>query len=228
MLPAADRRTITALRLGVAIPFLYFGVQLVAAPCYPDYDAVAQVASELGSERSPCAAIFNGGVLLTGVVALVAALGLLRGLLRLGGNRVLAWATALALVSVGLATLMSGLYPLPHPRHGGGPVGAGMFVLPMLLAAATWRHAGSRAARVCLVLPIVLFFALFPILSGLAGVDIAAIRGLLQRLFALTVPADRSQRAPARAGDRRTRTGARQRADYAVSTIVINEERSGS
>jgi hypothetical membrane protein len=178
-----DRLTDLLLWIAVAIPFFYYGTQLVAARFYPGYDFRLQVASELGSDRAPTPGIFNAGVLLVGLGCLLAALGYYRGLVRAGGNRVLTGLVAAALVSAGAASLWAGTYHLPDPRHNPGALGAGMFVFTPLLLAAVWRLNGSRNLMLLLVAALLGVALLAPFMSGAFGPQPP---GLFQRLFAAT------------------------------------------
>src|SRR3954454_13092742 len=63
------------LGLAVALPFVYFGIQLAAAPFYPGYSFLTRDASTLGSDGSTAPWIFNGGPLLVGTLELVTAAG---------------------------------------------------------------------------------------------------------------------------------------------------------
>ncbi len=188
------------LGFGVAMPLLYFGIQLAAAPFYPGYSFLTRDASTLGSDGSTAPWIFNGGALLVGIVEVVTAWAFLRALPRAGIGMVLTWATALALVSAAIGSLNAFLHPLPDPKHAEGLLsllGSGMVVLPILLTTVLWRL-GSRGYA---LFNVVLCLALIPILTGLvqrigmkAGVDLAGYQtflngthGLLQRVAALLI-----------------------------------------
>ena len=82
--------TLTLLACGVAVPVIYYGIQVLAAAYEPDYSFVRQAASELGSDRAARAAWFNAGIMMLGGVALAASVGLLRAMLRLRANVALA------------------------------------------------------------------------------------------------------------------------------------------
>ncbi|USG68147.1 hypothetical protein NDK47_13045 [Brevibacillus ruminantium] len=69
-----------------------------------------------------------------GIVTLIAAFGFLLALYRLGTNPLLAWLTMIVVLSNGLGTLLSGIFPIPDPRHGGGALSAGMFLVPFIFA----------------------------------------------------------------------------------------------
>ena len=176
-----------ALLAGAAVPLLYFGTQLAAAPLYPGYDFTRQVASELGSPLSRAPGVFNTGAILTGVATLGAAFGFARALSRIAAPPGVAWLVVAALVSAGLAGLQAGAFPLPHPRHNPGALGAGLFALPVLLLLAAARTPGAAGLRIYLALNLLLFLLQFPLRGGLLGIDPRDSGGLMQRTFALAV-----------------------------------------
>jgi len=169
-----------ALLAGAAVPLLYFGSQLAAAPLYPGYDFVRQVASEPG--------VFNTGAILTGLATLLVAYGYARALPEVAhAPRGVVWLVVVALAAAGLAGIQAGVFPLPHPRHNPRWLGAGLFVMPLLLLLAIARMPGSGALRAYLVLSLVLLVAQFPLRAGLLGLEERTSMGLFQRLMALAV-----------------------------------------
>lgn len=172
-----------ALRIGVIVPLLYFGAQFAAIPFYPGYDIVRQSASELGSDRSNRPQVLNIGATITGIAAILASFGLLRGLKQAGTPRLLAWLVCLAVISTGAAAIWAGYYSLPDPRHNPRAIGAGAFLLPLLFAAALWKPARGSAVKIYLIANLLLFIALIPVMSG-ALMPIDAFRGILQRVAA--------------------------------------------
>jgi len=171
-----------ALWFGVAVPLLYYGTQLAAIPFYPGYRIVAQVASELGSDRSNVPEVFNAGAILTGVAALIASIGFLRAI----RDRALAWLVFLAMLSNGAAGVWAGVHPLPDPRHNPGAIGAGMFLLPVLFIILAWR-ARSRPMLAYLIANAALFLILVPVMSGRTEIPLDEYRGVLQRIAALVM-----------------------------------------
>jgi hypothetical membrane protein len=166
----------------VLVPIVYFGAQLLAAPFYPGYSFLRQAASELGSDRSDRPGILNAGAMLTGIAAIVAACAMPVALPREKSPRFLAWLTAVAMISMGIGAIWAGVNPLPSPRHNSGPIGAGMFFVPLLFAIALWRRGG--ALRVYLLVNVALFVLLVPLMSGASGIDVNPFRGFLQRIAA--------------------------------------------
>lgn len=174
-----------ALQMGMAVPFLYFGTQLVAAPFFTGYSFLSMPASLLGSDQATYPEIFNAGAIITGIATLIASVGFLRALQHLNANRILVWLTTIAIALNGLGSLWAGFIPLPDPRHGSNPFSLGIFLLPALLAITLWKRNDARALKIYLVITNLLFVALIPVMSGIAGIDTRAYQGLLQRIVAL-------------------------------------------
>lgn len=188
------------LGLGVAIPFLYFGIQLAAAPFYPAYSFFSRDASTLGSDGSTAPWIFNLGALVLGVIKIAVAGAFLFVLPRAGVGRVLSVLTALALASAGIGSFNAFLHPLPDPLHTEGLLsilGGGFVLLPILTTAVLWRLGARRYA----VMNVVVCLALVPVTTGLvqracmrAGIDFSGFQaflngyhGLIQRVGAAVV-----------------------------------------
>jgi len=201
----ANKNVITlALMMGVAIPILYFGIQIAAAPFYPGYSFLARDASSLGSNGSSVPAIFNIGSLIVGIVTLIASWGFFRSLRLLGVGAIVASLAALALVGSGLGSINAFLFPLPDPRHTDSVLafaGTGTVFLPFILPLALWKLLDRGLITGYFVLNIAAVLALIPIMSGLiqrfsimAGVDLPRYQtflnnyqGVLQRIAALIV-----------------------------------------
>lgn len=172
-----------ALWVGMLVPILYFGTQILAAPFYRGYSFLVHSASELGSPRSDRPWILNTGAVTTGVAILIAASAFPSALRRYDCPRPLAWCITVAMVSMGFGALWAGTFPLPDPRHNPRLIGAGAFLLPVLLPFATRRRAHATALNAYLFVNLVLFLLLIPVMSG-AVFDISSYRGILQRIAA--------------------------------------------
>jgi hypothetical membrane protein len=178
------RRSLT---VAVAVPAIYFGVQLLAAPFYPGYSFNLQAASMLGSNYSQYPMIFNIGAILTGVAALIGAGGIAAALRRRGVAVALCGVIALCVAVLGVTSIKAGLFPLPDPRHSSWQA-LTVFLLgmPVLFLAALWKQRDARAMKVYLGISIAAMFLLIPLLSeavripGLGG-------GTIQRMFAATI-----------------------------------------
>jgi hypothetical membrane protein len=171
--------------MGVAVPILYFGVQIVAALFYPGYNFLNQAASELGSNRAIYPALFNVGAIITGIAALIATVGFFRALKILGTNQILAGLTSIAVAAGALGSLWAGFFPLPDPRHASNPFAFGLLLLPPLLLAALWKRSDTRIMKIYLIVTIILCIALLVVMSGIVRLDIADYQGLLQRIIAV-------------------------------------------
>jgi hypothetical membrane protein len=174
-----------ALGMGIAVPFLYFGTQIVAALFYPNYSFLSQSASELGSDRAVYPSILNVGAFITGIVTLIAAVGFWRALQQIGTHPILVWLTSIAVALNGFGSIWAAVFPLPDPRHGANPSTIGMLLMPVLLAIALWKQPDARAIKIYLVITNLAFLAFIPIMSGMAGINIQGYQGLLQRLLAM-------------------------------------------
>jgi hypothetical membrane protein len=177
---ATKKLTDTALRFGIAVPFLYFGIQLIAAPFFAGYDFVQMEASLLGSDRSSLPIVFNFGAMVTGVAGLVATIGLVLAFRETKTQPVLAWLPAIAVFCVGLSSLWAGIFPMPDPHHAENPFAIGLFVMPFVMLATFWNQPKIRGYLMACV---VLFVGLIPFMSGLIAIDRQALEGLLQRLL---------------------------------------------
>lgn len=168
------------LGLGVISPVLYFGAQLACGLLTDGYSFSREAASDLGTSDRPYHRLFNGAALATGCSLVGGGIGLLLVGARPIPRRIATIAVALCCLSTGAAAVAAGLFPLPDARHGGGPIGAGMFVTPIAVAVAL---RGRVRLRPYLGLNIAAFVAGGVILSG----GNPAVAGLGQRLLALAV-----------------------------------------
>jgi hypothetical membrane protein len=177
-----------ALACGVAVPTLYFGAQILAAPWYPGFDVLRDGASDLGSPLSRYPIIFNASALVCGACGLVAApaLGLALQARSLGGW--LPWLFSVATASAGFGALWAGWYPMPHPRHAEPWPSVGLFFLPLLTALLVWRGLwkNQRVLRIYAWVNLTAFLFLVPLLSPLGEGLVHGARGLVQRLAAAT------------------------------------------
>ena len=183
-----NRATVGLLCLGVAVPILYYGVQVAAAPYFPGFSILANTASDLGSDRSENPAFFNAGLVLTAGAMFGASVGILVALVRLHANKILAAIAFSTVAMTGVGTLVAGLFPLPDPRHAGYPAFL-VFTLavPFAMAAALWKLGISRPVKAYFAATIVLLLIMVPVMTGATTIDMGAYAGICQRVFALTV-----------------------------------------
>ena len=186
MATPSERSTITSIGLiaAIAVPILYFGSQLLAAPFYPGYSFAQNSASMLGSSFSAHPWIFNVGAMLTGVAAILGAFGLYRAF-QATANTIVAWPIGLAVFATGIMSLKAGIFPLPDPRHASwGFLVTLTIVTPLLLLIGVWKKRGSNTLRLYLIASVSLVLVLFPFMSGMASTSLLQ-GGTLQRLFAI-------------------------------------------
>ena len=174
-----------ALRIGIAVPFLYFGIQIVAAPFFPGYSFLSMDASTLGSDLAIYPSIFNIGAIITGIATIIASIGFLFALHHLGTNPFVTWLTSIAITLNGLGSLWAGFFPMPDPRHGSNPFAVGIFLFPILLTIALWKRSNAGTIKIYLIVTNLLFIALIPIMSGVSGINTQGYQGLLQRIAVL-------------------------------------------
>jgi hypothetical membrane protein len=172
------------LQLGIAVPIMYFGLQLIAMPFYPGYSLLVNAASDLGSPSSNLPAVFNVGAIVSGLLTALSAYGFARAFQRFSITPILAWPASLAVALTGLSSVWAGTFPLPNPKHAENPMAIGLFLMPFILAAALWKPS-SLNLRIYLLANILAFGLLAAIMSGIIPVDQGAYGGLLQRILAL-------------------------------------------
>lgn len=182
----SESRTFTNVGLiaATAVPVLYFGAQLLAAPFYSGYSFSRNWASMLGSPFSTHPWIFNVGAMLTGVAAILGAVGLYRAF-RAKANTVVAWLVGLAVFATGIMSVKAGIFPLPDPRHASwGFLVMFTIVTPLLLLIGVWKMRRLNLLRVYLMASVGLVLLLFPFMSGTISVTWPQ-GGTFQRLFAI-------------------------------------------
>ncbi|HVJ06861.1 MAG TPA: DUF998 domain-containing protein [Acidisarcina sp.] len=182
--PATFRQaTKWALYAAIAMPVVYFGTQLVAAPYYPGYSFSRDTASMLGTTDSQHPWIFNLGAVLTGVAGLAGALGLFQAL-KTKTWTALAALVALSVVANGVLSLKAGMFPMPDPRHASWqflmPV---ILIAPLLLLIALWWQGATL--RTYLLCNIVALGLILPMMMHRVAPIFA--EGTMRRLFALLV-----------------------------------------
>ena len=181
--PALWWAIVFALYGAIAMPFLYFAAQLIAAPFYPGYSFANDTASMLGTSVSRQPWIFNLGAMLTGVAGIAGSFGLFHALRKASGT-LLALLAAICVVANGVLSLKAGLFPMPDPRHASWQIL--MFptlAAPVLLLIAFWRE--GIAVRVYLLCNALALLLLIPFMMHRIAPLFA--EGTMQRLFALVV-----------------------------------------
>ena len=126
-------------------------------------------ASELGTEKSSFAALFNIGVLIIGLVTLFVAWAVLRTLWTYRSYPIRTLVAAIGIACLGLGSINAGLYPLPDPRHMTGvlaSIGIGMIAIPFALPLAVVDNR-SRLFWGCYCGNVLVMLAMAFIVSGM-------------------------------------------------------------
>jgi glucans biosynthesis protein C len=165
------------LGLGLVSPVLYFGAQLACGLMTDGYSFTREAASDLGTSDRLYHRVFNGAALATGCSLICGGIGLLLVSTRRIPRRLATIIVAVCCLSAGAAAVTAGLYPLPDVRHGGGPIGAGMFVAPFAVAFALRDRVRLRPY-------LGLNIAVFVVGGAILSRGSPAIAGLGQRLLA--------------------------------------------
>jgi hypothetical membrane protein len=170
---------------GVLVPVLYYTALLATPLFWPGYSHVRQYASELGSADSPRPELFNFTIVAAGVAGMLAGVGFVLALWRIGRRALPAALAGLAVFLWGVSFVMGGLFPMPDPRHGGFGLGLAMHLVPPLML---WALAGTPAPRVkvFLIAVFAVSLALVLVMFGLGGLVRRANVGLWQRAYSLS------------------------------------------
>lgn len=181
------RSTQRGLWAGALVPVIYFGVQLWRAPAVPGYSVRRDAASDLGAVGVPGAIWFNVAAITSGIAAVLAAVAWWDAMRAWGVGRLGRGLLCAALTSIGAASIAAGWFPLPDDRHGGGPVGVGLFALPALLALTLSRRSAPSRVRVYVVANAALFVVAALMFSGATWLDPTGDEGVMQRVLACSV-----------------------------------------
>jgi hypothetical membrane protein len=162
----------------VAVPLVYFGIQVVAVPFYPGYSFSLQSVSMLGTQFSREPWIYNLGAMLIGFFAFGAALGLYL-VFRTKTSFLLSLLIGISVACTGIVCVIGGMFPMPDPRHSSWNVLQNLTIItPHLMLIGLLRRKENAALRIYLVLSIAFLFVLSPLGSRFE-------RGTLQRLIDL-------------------------------------------
>ena len=174
-----------SVRLGICIPFMYFGIQLLAIPFYPGFNILINSASDLGTAHSLRPWIFNLGAIATGLITFASVYGFYQSLRSSGTNFPLTALVCLSLMCYGTSSLAAGVFPMPHPYHGAGPAQFGIILGPVLFVAAFWKRRRGWVFW-CLAACLALFAVVLVLMRpAVTGINTDPIMGLLQRILAV-------------------------------------------
>jgi hypothetical membrane protein len=166
-----------------AVPVVYFGIQIVAAPFYPGYSFSLQSVSMLGTQFSREPWIYNVGAMLIGSCAFGAAFGLYL-VFQTKTSFPLSLLIGISVACTGVVCVRGGMFPMPDPRHSSWNVLQNLSIItPHLMLIGLLRRREHAALRIYLAISIAFLFVLAPLGTRLE-------RGTLQRLidFGTIVP----------------------------------------
>jgi hypothetical membrane protein len=180
---SADR---VLLRLAFLAPLLYFAALILGGFFYPGYSHATQYASELGSAEAAYPQIFNWGIIASGGLGLLGAVGFFLALAR-AGRWLGALLAALSVAAWGFASIMGGLFPMPDERHGGFGFGMLTQLGPLFFLWALWEVRGRTGLKLFLALDFLAMTAGFLVMMGVGQLVTHANVGLWQRAYALAL-----------------------------------------
>ena len=161
-----------------AVPLVYFGIQMVAAPFYPGYSFSLQSVSMLGTQFSREPWIYNVGAILIGFFAFGGAFGLYL-VFRTKTSFPLSLLIAFSVACTGVVCVRGGMFPMPDPRHSSWNVLQNLSIItPHLMLIGLLRRRENAALRIYLAISVAFLFVLAPLGSRIE-------RGTLQRLIDL-------------------------------------------
>jgi hypothetical membrane protein len=163
---------------GILIPVVYFANLFGVGAMTPFFDHGASPPSELGREGRSHAALFNAGLIVVGVLSVLAATGLFLGLRHISGGVILAGLTMLSMLAFGVSMLMAGAFPLPNPLHYGFNIILLALLTPLFGALAL---KGGGADRWIVLAGFVAGLSLLAINAGVGGVASASNIGWIVR-----------------------------------------------
>jgi hypothetical membrane protein len=172
---------------GITVPVLYFGTMFVAASTWPAYSHVTRYASELGGPEAPKPWIFNYGIVVMGVVCVVAAIGFGSALTLLTRRVAPSVLAALCVALFGASMVMGGLFPMPNPLHGGFGLGFALVAAPVFMALALRGERRCTGLRALLWVSAVFMALVLAVMMGAGRLVTRQNVGLWQRANALVM-----------------------------------------
>ena len=174
---------------GMAAPLVALAATVIAILAFPGFDNSTQWLSELGGAQARAPFIFNGGVMIAGLLAASAGLGFGLVIAALKGSRFAAIMAAIAFVMAGAGLMISSLYPWPDPRHLWVNLGLGIQLAPLLLIWGLWKMDGVHRLRWFLIASFIAMAVLTVITRHLVfrGMVNETNDGLWERAFAVVL-----------------------------------------
>jgi len=153
------------LKVAVLVPLIYFGVLIAGGLMTPAYDHVTQSASVLGAPGSPAAQVFNYGLVAAGACAVLGALGLLLGMLRLHAAAIFAVLAAASIAVWGVVLIFAGLQWAPGWLPDGYRYDLAILAAPLLMFLALSGRSDMGGLKSLLIV----------VLLAMAGLTVASL-----------------------------------------------------
>jgi len=134
----------------IAVPICYYFALIVGAATYPGYSHVTRYASELGAADAPYPALFNVPIIIGGVAAVFASIGVVAALRDLSGGWLWAGLAGVALACWGASMVLGGMFPMPDERHGGFGLGLAGPLVPLFALLAIRKVEDAKGMRLFL------------------------------------------------------------------------------
>lgn len=163
------------------MPLVMVAVVYAAQALYPHFDQGSQFVSELGAAKAPHPMVFNLGMILAGLIGILAGAGFTHALEKAGGRRVVSAFGGLWIAMTGLGTLFAGLFHFPDDMHRVVGIALAVQLAPLFCAWALW---GVVAHRRLVWVSIAWAFGLilvFMLMAGAWDVRTGSDVGLWQR-----------------------------------------------
>lgn len=170
----------TTLKQAIFIPFVYFGMIVLASLFASDYSHFGQHASELGINANKTAVVlFQIGIVLTSLSLFSLALGM-----HLNFKKKFPLSSILIFM-FGVTFIFGALFPIGSPWHGLYGIGLFVMLIPFIFLYESKDILKSKQVKnISLLAGFLMFIYLWMMIARL---DPIAYRGLTQRLFGIVV-----------------------------------------
>jgi hypothetical protein len=173
----------------IGVPVCYYFALIVGAASYPGYSHVTRYASELGAADAPHPALFNVPVIIGGVAAVLASIGVATALHDLSGRWLWPMLAAIALAAWGASMVMGGMFPMPDERHGGFGLGLAAPLVPIFAFLAIRKVPDADGMKFFLAAIFVLSVIVLAIMFGVGHLVTRRNVGIWQRINSgLSIP----------------------------------------
>jgi hypothetical membrane protein len=167
------------------MPLVMVAVVWIAQALYPNFNQGSQFVSELGAARAPHPAIFNVGMIVAGLIGIVAGAGFTHALEKAGGRRIVAAFGGLWISMTGLGTLFAGVFHFPDDMHRVVGIALAVQLAPVFCAWALWGVVAHRRLIWLSLAWAVVMLLVFMLMAGAWDVRTGSDVGMWQRWHGL-------------------------------------------